>query len=203
MKRIISLMVVLCLIFSFSISAGAATEKEEGKSVETVFTTSTGKVIRCFGEKQAEIVEENSCIFIDGKKVLDLNEENENMTRMVVPTATWNLANGAKSESGSIPNPAGMNDFLKYYSQYKFKPKNSSIKVSISARSSYISDAADLFSIKLINPDGTYNQIMFVYANVVTKSWSDTMTFETPSSGYYYFQYAVPVKSVSYTMTFV
>ena len=130
MKKILTTMLAVALMCSLATFASAAAEKEDETEVETVFVTEEGKTIH--------ITEKDGCLFVNGTMLLDLNEESQNMGRMAVPTATWNLANGTKSESGTIPNPIDPNAMLRYYSTYKFKPKASTISLYLSATSMYM-----------------------------------------------------------------
>ena len=203
MKKILTTMLAVALMCSLATFASAAAEKEDETEVETVFVTEEGKTIHYIGEETVNITEKDGCLFVNGTMLLDLNEESQNVGRMAVPTATWNLANGTKSESGTIPNPININAMLRYYSTYKFKPKASTIKLHLSATSMNMkSGDANMFYVKPILSNGTWNELIAFEGSYITKGWTNSYTVNASKDGYTYFQYATDVKGVSYTIKF-
>lgn len=203
MKNILTTMLAVALMCSLATFASAAAEKEDETEVETVFVTEEGKTIHYIGEETVNITEKDGCLFVNGTMLLDLNEESQNMGRMAVPTATWNLANGTKSESGTIPNPIDPNAMLRYYSTYKFKPKASTISLYLSATSMYMKGSdTNMFYVRPILPNGNWNELIAFQGSYITKGWTNSYTVSVPKDGYSYFQYATNVKGVSYTIKF-
>ena len=211
-KYVMTMSLVLCLVLSMAISAGAISAPEDNM-IETTFTTSTGVAVSYFGTEKADICERDSCVYINGQLALDLTENEKNCEPlntseiMRVPSSTWNLANGAKTESGSLPKPSNINDLLKHYSKYKYKPKGSSITYNLNAKSMYVSQNANLFGIGLCQANGSLIQTHF-YQTVnpaptpVLGQWLRKSSFKVTSSGSYCFQYVSNVKNVNYTITY-
>lgn len=203
-KRFGTLVLALILACSLAIPAGASvTEEPYEADVLTEFTTSTGAIICYYGKESVNIYEVDSCVFVNGEKLIDLTEANESalLRGSSIPSATWNLASGSKKESGFFSSTA--------YSNYKYYPNGSTISYYLNA-GSINGDGSDVFGLGLYNASGKYIGGAFHQGSRDPRlpgtgqtNWFASQAFPwTLASGYYYIKFSTSCSATNYTVTF-